>query len=128
VVIHANILSMLLDRDYIHDVRNHWIYFFSLLLFLANYLLFSGIHHLDMFRSLPYIRLVQIVQFFLILAMCLSLLLHANVKMGFTFMATCVILSYEFYEAYENKMKAKMDALFEDALRWVQRGSLISKS
>ncbi len=118
VVVHANIISMLLDRDFIYDVSNTGIYLVSFLLFVLNYMLFAKIHHMDFFRSLPYIRIIQVIQFFLILGICLALLLSANVKLGFTFLATCVILSYELYEAYDQKLKVKIQSKASKFYNW----------
>lgn len=126
VVVHANIISMILDKDYIYDVSANVIYLLSLLLFLFNYFIFKLLHHFNFFRSLPYIRVLQVFQFFLILAICLSLLLNQNTKMGFTFLATCVILSYEFYEIYEQKLKEKVQFVIDEVNQWFQRNKMIA--
>ncbi len=121
VVVHANIISMLLDQDFIFDVSHAGIYLFSFLLFLFNYFLFKTIHHLDFFRSLPYIRILQVAEFFILLGICLALLLSMNIKLGFTFLATCVILSYELYEAYEQKLKSRIQDMGNTYLKWFRQ-------
>lgn len=128
VVVHANIISMILDKDFIYDVSTKMIYLLSLLLFLFNYSVFKILHHYNFFRSLPYIRFLQVVEFFIILAICLFLLLNMNTKLGFTFLATCVILSYEFYEIYEQKLKENVQIIIDQLALWTQRSRLISKS
>ncbi|MBK9108717.1 MAG: CHASE2 domain-containing protein [Saprospiraceae bacterium] len=128
VVVHANIISMILDKDFIYDVSIKMIYLLSLILFLFNYSVFKILHHYNFFRSLPYIRFLQVVEFFIILAICLFLLLNLNIKLGFTFLATCVILSYEFYEIYEQKLKENVQIVIDELALWTQRSRLISKS
>lgn len=126
VVVHANIISMLLDRDLIHDVSERGIYGIAFLIFVLNYWIFTFLHRHDFFRSLPYIRLVQVFQFFIFLAICILLLLNFNIKLGFTFIATCIILSYELYEFYLHKVKNWVEESLSTIGIWVTRNRIIN--
>lgn len=128
VIVHANIISMILDGDYIRDIPESTIYYLAIMLFLFNFFLFKTLHHFNFFRSLPYIRFLQVIEFFIILATCIFLLINLNIKLGFTFLATCVILSFEFYEIYELKLKAKVQVFLDEIGLWTRRNRLISKS
>lgn len=126
VVVHANIISMLLDRDMIHDVSQASIYLLAFLVFWLNYLIFVFLHRKDFFRSLPYIRLIQVFEFFVLLGICILMLLNINIKLGFTFLATCIILSYELFEFYNHKVKMEVELIFDGLNTWVTRNRNIS--
>lgn len=114
VTIHANIISMILDRDFICEVSHFRIYLYSFLLYLFNYFVYRRMERHNFFRSMPFIRLIQILEFFILLMICVLLLLSFSIKLGFVFIVTTVILSYELFELYEHKFKPyvqrKLDA------------------
>lgn len=61
VIIHANIISMLLDEDYIDDVPEWLLYLFSFLYFY-QLLYFLKVVEKNFF-TVAFIRLIQILQF-----------------------------------------------------------------
>lgn len=128
VVVHANIISMLLDNDYIFDVPSSGIYLLAFLLFVLNYFVFNLIHFYSYFRSIPYIRLIQVLEFFILLTVCLVLLLNFNIKLAFSFSATCIILSYELLEIYDKKLKSRVESLAKMVYMWIQRAAMISRN
>ncbi|MEP7195708.1 MAG: CHASE2 domain-containing protein [Saprospiraceae bacterium] len=111
VIIHANIISMLLDRDFICEVSHTKVYIYTILLFIFNFFLYSELEHKNYFRSIPFIRIIQIIEFFIFLALCLVLLISFNIKLGFIFIITSIIMSYEFFEIYEAKLKLRVEKI-----------------
>lgn len=105
VVVHANIISMLLNSDYIDEVSEKFLYLISFLIFLLNYFLFEKISTKRYFLMIAIVRSIQIVQFILLFTLCIVLMAYFNIKVGFILMITAVILSYELYEFYEHKLK-----------------------
>lgn len=128
VVVHANIISMLLDADYILDIPASGIYILAFLLFVLNYFIFNLIHFYSYFRSIPYIRLIQVCEFFILLTVCLVLLLNFNIKLAFSFAATCIILSYELLEIYDKKLKSRVESLAKMVYMWIRRAAMISRN
>ncbi len=109
VVVHANILSMLLDRDFIHDVSNKIVYLFSFLIFFINFFIFKILLKHRFFFVIPIIRFVQLIQFLALFSLCVMLLISFNIKLGFITIITAVILSFELYEFYIHKLKNYID-------------------
>ncbi|MEI2694997.1 MAG: CHASE2 domain-containing protein [Saprospiraceae bacterium] len=128
VVIHANIISMILDQDFIMDIPGSIIFILSVLIFFINYFVFKKMSPKDYFRSIPYIRFIQIIEFFTLLGICLSLLLFANIKLGFIFLTTTIIISYELYELYEHKLKQYPEAYLQIIRDWFERNSFTKKA
>lgn len=128
VVIHANIISMILDQDFIFDIPGSIIFLLSVLIFYINYFVFKKMAPKDYFRSIPYIRFIQIIEFFSLLGICLSLLLFANIKLGFIFLTTTIIISYELYELYEHKLKPYLEAYLQIIRDWFERNSFTKKA
>lgn len=81
----------------------------------------------DYFRSIPYIRVIQIIEFFALLGICLSLLLFGNIKLGFIFLTTTIIISYELYELYEHKLKSYPDTYIQMVRDWLERNSFTKR-
>jgi len=127
VVIHANIISMILDQDFIFDIPSFFIYLLSIIIFFINYFVFKKMSPKDYFRSIPYIRFIQIIEFFVLLGICLSLLLFGNIKLGFIFLTTTIIISYELYELYEHKLKSYPEAYLQIIRDWLERNSFTKK-
>ena len=109
VVVHANIISMLLDKDFVDDVSGTSVYLISFLLFLMNYWIFKRILQRHYFLVVPLIRLVQLLQFVLLFTLCVLLLVHWNTKLSFVTVITAVILSFELYEFYVHKVRNWLD-------------------
>lgn len=107
VVIHANIISMLMNHDYINEISENLLYLFSFLIFLLNYYLFEKISTKKYFLMIAIVRSIQVVQFILLFTSCIILMAYFNIKVGFILMITAVILSYELYEFYEHKLKER---------------------
>lgn len=128
VVIHANIISMILDQDFIFDIPGSIIFILSVLIFFINYFVFKKMAPKDYFRSIPYIRFIQIIEFFALLGICLSLLLFGNIKLGFIFLTTTIIISYELYELYEHKLKQYPEAYLQIIQDWFERNSFTKKA
>jgi len=127
VVIHANIISMILDQDFIIDIPGSVIFLLSVFIFFMNYFVFKKMSPKDYFRSIPYIRFIQILEFFALLGICLSLLLFANIKLGFIFLTTTIIISYELYELYEHKLKQYPEVYLQIIRDWFERNSFTKK-
>lgn len=108
VVVHANIISMLLKRDFISEVPEFFLYFISFLIFFANYLLFSRMARKKYFFLVPLVRLIQALQFVFLFALCIFLLAFANVKLGFILIVTAMILSFELFEFYGHKLRNRL--------------------
>ncbi len=115
VVIHANIISMLLDRktDMINDVSDAWVYFISFCIFFANYFIFRVLLKKHLFFLVPLVRVIQILQFILFFSLCIYLLVNFNIKLSFITIITAVILSFELFEFYEHKLKKRMQSRVE---------------
>jgi len=127
VIIHANILSMILDQDFIFDIPETIIYLLSIFIFFINYFVFKKMAPKDYFRSIPYIRVIQIIEFFALLGICLSLLLFGNIKLGFIFLTTTIIISYELYELYEHKLKSYPETYIQMVRDWLERNSFTKR-
>ena len=109
IVIHANIISMLLDRqfDMIDDISDKWIYFISFLIFFINFFIFKPLIKKHLFFLVPLVRVIQLFQFVLLFSLCIYLLVNFNIKLSFITMITAVILSFELFEFYEHKIEKR---------------------
>lgn len=110
VVIHANIISMLLDRDFINDAGENAIYLISFLIFYFNFFFFTRIHHRYHLLQRLTIRMFQILEFIFFFSLCVVLLAFFNLKLGFFIIATSIILSYELFLIYDRKMVDSVEA------------------
>ncbi len=111
VVIHANIISMILDRDFIHEVNDWLLHLFVFVIFLVNYLIFIRVSHARFFFNLVFIRIIQLLQFLILFSLSIWLLSDHNIKVGFIVIITAVILSYELFEFYIHKLKPRFGML-----------------
>ena len=105
VVIHANIISMILDRDYIDELNIWLLYLIVFVIFMVNYLVFIRVSQARLFFNLVFIRLIQVFQFLLLFSASIWLLANQNIKLGFILIITAVILSFELFEFYIHKLK-----------------------
>lgn len=111
VVIHANIISMLLDRDYINEVPSYRLDIIAFIIFFINYFIFLRVLNAKLFFTLIFIRIIQLIQFLLMFSISIWLLSNYNIKVGFVFLITSVIISYEMFEFYIHKIQGHMEKL-----------------
>ncbi len=109
VVVHANIISMLLDRDFIYELSEKFLYLISFLIFFVNFFIFKKIMQKRIFFSFFVVRLVQIFEFILFFTLCVILIAKFNIKLGFILIITAVIMSFELFEFYEHKLEPRFD-------------------
>ena len=108
VMIHANIVSMLLDRDFIYDVPLLVIYLGCFLIFCINYLIFIRVHKKRFFVTLPVVRVIQLIQFVLLISFCIIMIAYANIKVGFILLIISSVMSYEFFEFYIHRIHERV--------------------
>jgi CHASE2 domain-containing sensor protein len=108
VVVHANIISMLNHRDFIHDVSEKYLYLIAFFLFFINYFIFSKIARKKLFLMMPIVRIIQIIQFIILLTGCIMFFSIGNIKFGFILIITAVILSFELFEFYAHKLRNRI--------------------
>lgn len=113
VVVHANIASMLLDKDFIDEVGDVAMYGMVFLLLFCNYFCFEMLKGRNVYGSFPFARILQFMEFCLVFGLCIYLLAAFDVKLGFVTLAVAIALSYEIYEFYEHRLPA--------CLAWLKR-------
>ena len=109
VVIHANIISMLLDKDFIEEFYISLIYLIAFLISFINYFCFKGIIQKYRFMQRLYVRLFQILEFLFFFSTAIIILAFWNWKLSFFFIATTIILSFELFHIYESKLHDHFD-------------------
>lgn|GEM_PF-2150904 len=109
VIIHANIISMLLDRDFINDLPAWVMYVLIYLIFLWNYYLFVKILNRNSLRRVFAVRLFQIFEFLILLIVSILILVKNNIKLEFFTLATVVIISFELFELYDHRFRIWID-------------------
>lgn len=112
VVIHANILSMIRDNDFIDDVPNYILYLIMLFIFYFNYQLFARVESRFHTTGGVIIRIFQVCEFILLFFGAIYLLLHLNVKMALFMSATAILLSFELFEIYKKRLEKRIDKFF----------------
>ena len=112
VVVHANIISMLLTKDYINEIPEWILYLIGFLIFFINYFIFQKLEDKKLFTILPLVRLVQLIQFVILFSFCIIMITYFNVKFGFILIITAVIISFEVYELYDHKLRHKVSELY----------------
>lgn len=112
VVIHANILSMIRDNDYINDVPNYTLYLIMLFIFYFNYQIFTWIEFKFHRAGGVIIRLFQVCEFILLFFGAIYLLLNLNLKMALFMSATAIVLSFELFEIYKKRLEKGIDMFF----------------
>ncbi len=108
VTVHANIISMLLSKDFIEEVPELYLYLMSFFLFFINYLCFTKMARRKLFFMLPTVRVFQLIQFVVLFAGAILFLAIGNIKFGFILVITSVILSYELFEFYAHKLRNRI--------------------
>lgn len=111
VTVHANIISMLLDHDYINEIPDWGLYLFALIIFFMNYLFFIRLVKKNLFVFIPFVRVLQAVQFVILFTLCIIAITFFNLKIGFILIITAVVLSYELFEFYEHKLEKRVNKL-----------------
>lgn len=99
VCIHANIISMLLDRDWIDELPKWGVYLLCLLIFAFNYLIFDYLHHRKKVTVVA-VRVIQLIQFLILIGICIFLMASQSFKVAFILPIVSVIISFEFFELY----------------------------
>lgn len=112
VVVHANIISMLLSKDFINEIPEWILYLIGFFIFFINYYIFKKLDDKKLFTVLPLVRIVQLIQFVLLFSFCIVMITYFNIKFGFIIMITAVIISFEVYEFYDHKLKHKITELY----------------
>ncbi len=118
VVIHANIISMLLDDDFVNENSSTFLHILGFILFLINYYIFIRIMRKEYYFEMVIIRLIQLFEFSLIFIIGIWILSEFSYKIGFVFLATVIVLSFELFEFYSRKLKSRLNRLFV-RLRWL---------
>lgn len=102
VLIHANVISMILDQDYINESKV-WVNRFACFLFV---LIFSAIFRTIYYRVNPgywkIVRLIQLVIFFFLFLFSTLLFYFFNLKLGIGIALVGVALSWDMVKIYEN--------------------------
>lgn len=117
VVVHANIISMLLDKDFIEEIPESVLYLGAFLIFFINYFFFQYLEGKELFMILPLVRVLQIFQFIFLFSMCIIMITFFNIKIGFILIITAVILSFELFEFYEHKLEKKVASIFKRRIK-----------
>ena len=112
VVVHANIISMLLTKDFLNEIPEWILYLIGFLIFFMNYFIFRKLDDKKLFTILPLVRVVQLIQFVILFSFCIIMITYFNVKFGFIIIITAVIISFEVYELYDHKLKQKVAELY----------------
>lgn len=118
VIIHANIISMLLDHDFVYELSAFWLYLIGFALFLFNYYIFIEILKKHLYFNLAFIRLIQLIEFLIAFSVGVWLLSAYSIKISFVLLATIIIMSYEFYEFYSHKVKNPING-FLSRMKWI---------
>lgn len=112
VVIHANIVSMMLDEDFINEVSESRIYILTFLIYFINFFIFKILKRRKLWFTVLTVRLIQIIEFILLFAICIALLANQNLKIAFVLPITAVILSFELFEFYEHKLAKPIEKMW----------------
>ena len=117
VTVHANIISMLVSKDFIDEVSEKILYLVAFFIFFFNYLLFAKIVRRKPYFMVALVRVLQALQFVVLFTLCVVAVTFWNVKIGFILIITAVILSYELFEFYEHKIKNRMAQLVSEKVK-----------
>lgn len=100
---------MLLDNDYIYDINEKLLYGVAFLVYFINYLIFNRIIKRKLFFTVATVRLIQVLQFIVLFTISVYLMTYHNVKYSFVLIITAVILSFELYEFYHNRIQHRIE-------------------
>lgn len=112
-VVHANIISMLLDKDYIYDTSEKYLYLLAFFIFFINFIIFDKLVKKNFMFTVATVRLIQVLQFILLFTISVYLITHMNIKVGFVLIITAVVLSFELYEYYHNRLQSRFSKLLK---------------
>ncbi len=111
VVIHANIISMLLDKDFINEFSHYWIYIFVFFIFLFNFIRFQKIIKRHPIMHSFYVRFFQLIEFLILYSIAILILAFWSLKIEVFMMATAIILSFELFLIYERNVDAWVERI-----------------
>lgn len=104
-VIHANIISMIMNEDYLDQMSENWGKFWALLLGLLNILLFTWIY-----KSLPnwydgITKILQLLQVLLLVTLMIYVLHWFNYKINFSYAIIFILLAGDSIEVFHGVVK-----------------------
>lgn len=104
-VIHANIISMILNEDYLDQMSDNWGKFWALVLGLLNILLFTWIY-----KSLPnwydgITKILQLLQVLLLVTLMIYTLHWFNYKMNFSYAIIFILIAGDSIEVFHGVVK-----------------------
>ncbi len=104
-VIHANIISMVLNEDYLDQMSENWGKFWALTIGLLNILLFTWIY-----KSLPnwydgITKILQLLQVLLLVTLMIYVLHWANYKINFSYTIILILLAGDSIEVFHGVVK-----------------------
>ena len=111
IIIHANIISMLLDKDYIDDTSEKYLYLVAFLIFFINFIIFDKLVKKNFIFTVATARLIQVVQFIILFTISVYMITYMNIKIGFVLIITAVVLSFELYEYYHHRLQSRFTKL-----------------
>lgn len=112
VVVHANIISMILDGDFINEINEGWLYLLAFFIYFINFLIFNWLVKKKLFFTVATSRLIQIAQFIVLFTISIYLITQLNIKVGFVLIITAVVLSFELFEFYHHRFQHLFDKWF----------------
>lgn len=110
-IIHANIISMLLDKDYINDTSEKYLYLLAFFIFFINFIIFDKLVKKNFMFTVATARLIQVLQFIILFTISVYLITYLNIKVGFVLIITAVVLSFELYEYYHHRLQSRFSKL-----------------
>ncbi len=111
VTIHANIISMLLDRDFINEFSHLQIYIFVFFIFLLNFICFQKILAKYPILHSFYVRLFQVAEFLVLYSVAILILAFWSIKLEVFMIATAIILSFELFLIYERNLDYRVERI-----------------
>ena len=111
VVVHANAVSMILNKDYIDQLKVWQQYAIAIIICFLNVALFSLIHNKipKWFDILTII--LQLVQIVLLTALMMTVFSKANFKLNLTLTLAALALVGTCYEIYESVVKTLIQTI-----------------
>jgi len=108
VFIHANILSMILDRDYIYEVPIWVSRLLAILFTYANVIVIHWVYRRfnEAFHGIT--RVLQLIEFVALFFLIALLFQFFRVKFDFAFGILALVLAYDFVMIYENLIRKKV--------------------
>ncbi len=110
-IVHANIISMLLDKDYINDTSEKYLYLIAFFIFFINFIIFDKLVKKNFMFTVVTARLIQVLQFIVLFTISVYMITYMNIKVGFVLIITAVVLSFELYEYYHHRLQSRFSKL-----------------